>query len=435
MPRSALAGTRIRERRLALGLKQADLARSIGVSPSYLNLIEHNRRRVGEALTGALAKALGVAVTALAEGAENALFEGLREAAAAAPAAGAAPEADRAEEFVGRFPGWAGLLAQRQGRLATLERQVEALSERLVHDPHLSASLHEVLSAAASVRSTAAILAETDDIDPAWRRRFHANLHGDSERLSQAAEALVAYLDGATAGEAALASPQEEVEAWLSREGWHLAATERPQMPPPEALIAGAPELATTAARRMALDHIARARADAQALPLEPFLAALAAEGPDPGLLAQRLGVALPAVFRRLATLPAAPAGPAPGLLIADGSGTLTFRRPLAGFPVPRFGAGCPLWPLYTALAHPLTAIRQRLRLAGRPTAGFLAYAYCQPEHPQGFGGPQILTAHMLILPETAAAPPDNALEVGSSCRVCLRQACPARREPSFLTP
>ena len=50
MPRSALTGTRIRERRTALGLKQADLARTSGISPAYLNLIEHNRRRVGDAL-------------------------------------------------------------------------------------------------------------------------------------------------------------------------------------------------------------------------------------------------------------------------------------------------------------------------------------------------------------------------------------------------
>ena len=47
MAREALAGTRIRERRIMTGLKQADLARNLGISASYLNLIEHNRRRIG----------------------------------------------------------------------------------------------------------------------------------------------------------------------------------------------------------------------------------------------------------------------------------------------------------------------------------------------------------------------------------------------------
>ena len=48
MALSALTGTRLRERRQALGLRQADLAAQMGISASYLNLIEHNRRRIAE---------------------------------------------------------------------------------------------------------------------------------------------------------------------------------------------------------------------------------------------------------------------------------------------------------------------------------------------------------------------------------------------------
>jgi transcriptional regulator with XRE-family HTH domain len=59
VPRSALTGTRIRERRILIGMRQAELARAAGISASYLNLIEHNRRRVGEDVLAALARALG----------------------------------------------------------------------------------------------------------------------------------------------------------------------------------------------------------------------------------------------------------------------------------------------------------------------------------------------------------------------------------------
>ena len=111
MARSALTGTRVRERRLLISLKQADLARMAGISPAYLNLIEHNRRRVGAELLTRLADALGVEETALAEGAESALFDGLREAAAGRGAGDAEPELARIEEFVSRFPGWAALVA------------------------------------------------------------------------------------------------------------------------------------------------------------------------------------------------------------------------------------------------------------------------------------------------------------------------------------
>ncbi|MBE0555254.1 MAG: helix-turn-helix transcriptional regulator, partial [Rhodobacteraceae bacterium] len=64
---SALTGSRLRERRLAAGLRQADLAALAGISGSYLNLIEHNRRRIAPDLLDRLAAALGVEPRALQE--------------------------------------------------------------------------------------------------------------------------------------------------------------------------------------------------------------------------------------------------------------------------------------------------------------------------------------------------------------------------------
>ena len=78
-----LIGSRLRERRAALGLKQAELAERAGISPSYLNLIEHNRRRVAPELLERLATVLGVAGEALLRGPAGALAEDLRAVAAA----------------------------------------------------------------------------------------------------------------------------------------------------------------------------------------------------------------------------------------------------------------------------------------------------------------------------------------------------------------
>ncbi len=148
MTRDALTGSRIRERRVMAGQKQADLAKRIGISASYLNLIEHNRRRIGGKLLLNIAAALGVEPTALTEGAEAALIATLREAADDARLSG--PEATRADEFAGRFPGWADVLATAQRRIATLERTVETLTDRLAHDPHLAAPLPEPPTPAAA---------------------------------------------------------------------------------------------------------------------------------------------------------------------------------------------------------------------------------------------------------------------------------------------
>lgn len=422
MPIAALTGSRIREQRLAQGLRQADVAARAGVSASYLNLIEHNRRRVGPDVLTRLAQALGLQAEALSASADDTLIDDLRSAVATG---GGSPEIDRMEEFAGRFPGWAALLAAQHRRAAQLERSVEALNDRMTHDPHLSATLHDLLSALSAVRATAGILADTDDIDPAWRQRFHANLHKDAERLAAGAGALVAYLDGSDQPQDGLAAPQEELEAWLGLWGWHLADMEGGDAAALDAEILGLPSVA---ARLLARAWVAQAASDAAALPLAAFRAALAELGPDPALLSHRFGVGMLVVFRRLAMLP----GSRFGLVVCDGSGTMTFRKAIDGFQFPRFGAACPLWPVYTALSRPMSAVASALETPGRPAQRFSAHAFCQVTHPAGFGGIELREAAMLIWPDAAGVGP--FLEVGSTCRICPRPGCAARREPSILS-
>ena len=152
MPLNALTGSRVRERRLALGLRQAEVAKATGISASYLNLIEHNRRRIAGDVLRRLAQALATEVDALEEGAPDDLAEALR--AAAQEPGGERAELERLDEYLGRFPGWAGVTAGLRQRIGQLERAVAALNDRIAHDPHLGAALHEVLSAVSSVRST-----------------------------------------------------------------------------------------------------------------------------------------------------------------------------------------------------------------------------------------------------------------------------------------
>ena len=457
MARAALTGTRIRERRTGMKLKQADLARAAGISPAYLNLIEHNRRRVSEAVLEALAQVLGLDPIALAAGAEGALFDGLREAAASvAPlvaASGEGPELDRIEEFVGRYPGWAGVLASRQARVSALERTVEGFSERMAQDPYLADTLHEVLSSVTSLRSTAAILEETEDIEPEWRTRFIRTIHEESLRLSRTAEALVGYLDTLEEAETGLSSPQEEVEAWLAGRGYRLTEIEGEEGGPqassvplsketsgalPNTLTAHVAELATDAARELARGFVAGAITDAQSLSEADLRAGIAQFGLDPLAIAQGIGRDLPIVIRRLAGLgPANAQIPAVGLVICDASGTLTFRKPVAGFSLPRFGAACPLWPLYEALARPAQPMRRVVDVAGRVAQRFVTYSVGELRQPAGFAGPDLRSALMLIVPEPEPSDPkshpEEALEVGSSCRICPRGGCLARREPSIV--
>ncbi|WP_339107642.1 short-chain fatty acyl-CoA regulator family protein [Thioclava sp. GXIMD4216] len=436
MVRAALTGTRIRERRMAMGMRQAELANRIGMSAAYINLIEHNRRRVADSLLEQIAAALEVDPMALAEGAEGVLFDNLREAAAQAPADIATQiESDRIEEFVSRFPGWAALLSERQRQVGALNRLVEQLSERLSEDPFLLDGLHEVISAVTSLRSTAAILTDEPQIEPEWQARFLQTISGESLRLSGAAEALVGYLDAQSGADLGQSGPFEQMEAWLRDQGWSVAELEANPRARVADIVQNAPELASDAARALVRDWLERMRNDIRAFPMARLEEGLARFGMSPGEIAAAYQLPADLVLRRLAQLPAGhPVLPDLGLVICDASGAVIFRRPCSGFALPRYGAGCALWPIYDALRQPMQPLRHDVEIAGRVSQSFTTYAISVPQVVgAGFGQPVAVQAYMLIVPLDPAALLQPRRPIGVTCRICPRSACSARREPSIL--
>ncbi|SEK49163.1 hypothetical protein SAMN05421666_1240 [Roseovarius nanhaiticus] len=433
-----LTGTRIRERRLERGLAQGALAREAGISPSYLNLIEHNRRRIGGGILLRLAAALGVEAQALAHGGEAALMDGLREAAGGLPPEddAPAPELDRIEEFAGRFPGWAHLAVAMLRRSQAEARRADAMADRLAHDPHLAASLHEVLSVVTAIRSTASILTDTAALEPEWQARFHRNLGEDSQRLAEGAERLVRYLDDGPGAGSDILSPQDEMDRIMDAAGHRFAPLEAGGSPDAvlEEIEAEAGLRPGTGAHALIAEALARYAADARALPEAKLRAAQARHGTAPLALAQDLGAPLPLVFRRLAALPEDVAGPV-GLISADASGAILTVKPLAGFLVTRLAGACPLWPLFRAGGQPGMALRQRIQQPDRDARPVLAMTATEEAAPGGFNMPSLTRSYMLLLPESAADAQDGAppSPVGISCRICPRRACLARREPSIL--
>lgn len=422
-------GTRIRTQRLARGLQQAALARSVGISASYLNLIEHNRRGIGGALVVAIARELAVEPAYLTRGAETVLVEGLQAVAAQREGAGAGearPEAARAEEFAARLPGWARLVVRQAEELVRLEETVAGLSDRLSHDPFLAETMHDILSSAAAIRSTASILAGTPDLEADWRARFQNNLLNDARRLSQTSAALLAHFDRMARATPGYLTAPEAVAGHVAAQGYHFPEIEAGARP--GAVAEAAPMAGDAAARALLAECLARYAEDARQMPLAAFAEAAAACDCDPGALAQRFAVGADAVLRRLASLPRQAGRPEFGLVCCDGSGTLTLRKPLPGLPLPRFGAACPLWPLYQALIRPGLPLSQIIEMPDG--LKLQAHAVCLPRG-GGFGAVAVVEATMLLRP--AAGQEGAARPVGTSCRVCPRAGCAARREPSIL--
>ncbi|OUD10584.1 transcriptional regulator [Marivivens niveibacter] len=423
MPQRQLTGSRIRERRIDLEMRQTDLAQAVGISASYLNLIEHNRRRIGGKLLNDLARALQVDLAALTEGAEVALLDQLRSAAAQDRGAGA--ELSRTEDFAGRFPGWSGLVTRQAKRITDLEARVKVLTDRLAHDPQLATSLHEVITAVTAIRSTASILVTDNDIDRDWEERFHRNIYEDSLKLAESSRALVSYLDTPSDEGAAALSPHEEVEAYLDAQGFHLPYLEE------GGAAHHAPTLRSKAAASILAEYRATYSQDVRDMPLVVFSQAATELGHDPALLAARFGVSLAAAMRRLATLPETLGHPAFGLAMCDAAGAITLQRSIPGFSLPRSAASCPLWPLFSALSQPMQPIRRDVQLPIEGGGRFRCYAIATPAGAFSFDTAPTMQAVMLVRPITASGSPADP--VGTSCRICSRSGCRSRREPSIL--
>ena len=421
-------GNRIRERRLDKGIRQSDLASEVGISPSYLNLMEHNRRRITRDLLTRIAEALDIEPEFLLEGADRSVLDAMRTAAAMFPEVEA--ETDRIDDLAARYPGWAKLLTVQSGQIAAQAAQIQGLSDRLAYDPALATSLHEVISAVTSIRSTAAILTSDEAIDADWQGRFHRNIHDDAVRLAESSGALIHYLDPPKDDPGGLKTPFEEAEGWIAEHGPHFGALEAGGPVAVAEMMESAAGL-RAAARQLLEAHLDRYAEDATVLPLTDLEEVADGLGYDPIAIAGALTQPLARVMRRLASLPPGRGHPPLGLAIGDGGGFLTYVQPRPALSLHRGGA-CPLWPLFTALGqlgHPIT---MDVALPGAPEGRMRCHAVAEMRPRTNYARPATVEVTMLVQPDPppgAAAP----VPIGVACAICPRTDCPARREPSSL--
>lgn len=427
-----LTGSRIRARRLDRGMKQANLAKIAQISPSYLNLIEHNRRRIGGRLLNVLAVALEVDPASFGEGAEDGLSENLRLIAAAHPQIDT--EQSRVTDLAGRFPGWSALVLAQQSQIEALTQRVAALSDRMAHDPQLSSSLLEVISTATAIRSTASILVGGEALDQDWQARFHDNIYADSQRLAESSRSLAAVLEDLGGEGATARRPMEALEAFLNAHDFHFEMLEGDASPAEiSTLIDASQDLITQGDRDAAQTYLTRYYNDAQALPLTAFSQRAIALEHDPAALAQVFDVDLAMVLRRMAALPMGAGHPHFGLSICDGAGGVLLSKSVANLALPHIEA-CPLWPLFQALSRPNQPLRQHVKLPREPSQTFMCYAIAQPIGAMSFAAPARMEATMLLRPDPPTSS-DQPTPVGLSCRICPRTDCNARREPAIFTP
>lgn len=455
-----IVGTRIRQRRREIGITQAELARRIGISASYLNLIEWNKRRIAGSLLRKIADVLNLAIDELDGASEQRLHETLVEIAHLPSLQGLSIESHRTSELIGRFPGWARSMAALARSEHEASARAQTLSERLSNDPFLNESVHRMLTRIASIRSASEILTDYPDAPEERKDRFHRIIYEESRALSDLGEALAAYLDKAEE-ENRILTPIDEVEALFTARDNHFAEIEEfaekltPHLTGPhpvsrhakaleltrehlsgliKELIASHREVETAAARNRATQALTDYAVGAILMPMTAFQQYSEEFRYDIEALSEVFSTGIDAVCHRLTALPHSETVPRFGYFRANAAGTIIEMLGLAGLAIPRYAAACPLWVLYRAQQSPETVIRQRALFPSG--ARFVFVARARNTGPTGFGKPRHYITDMLATSEAdsqrtvyAADVNSPVEEVGPSCRLCPRRNCTHRVE------
>ena len=453
-----IVGTRIRERRRQIGVTQAELARRIGISASYLNLIEKNKRGIAGPLLRKTADALSLRLDELDGATERRLHESLSEIAFLPALRNLGAEAESAGEFIGRYPGWARTLSALARSEQEATEKARTLADRLTHDPFLGEQLHKMLTHVSAIRSAAEILEEFDDIPSDQQRRFHNIILEESNTLSVVGEALTAHFDKVHETDRTL-TPLDEVEALFEAHDNHFreiedaaaslshfltdptlgsrqkrarAVVEETLSPMIRDFVETQPQLETTAARNRAVVSLTEYAQRVALVPMGPLLNRALALKFDLEGLADSFSVGVETICHRLAAMPRRDDLPRIAYLQANAAGTIIEMLGIRDLVVSRYASACPLWVLFRAQQSPEAMIRQRALFPSG--ARFVFVARARNTGATGFGKPRHYVTDMIAMTEKDAQMtvygPDPSVpveEVGAACRICPREACVQR--------
>ena len=450
------AGPRVRRIRNSLGLTQTAMAEALGISPSYLNLIERNQRPLTVQLLLKLASVYKLDLDAL-QGEAGGSAGLLREVFADPLLSGEVPGDQEVIELAEAAPNVAHGVIKLYRAYREQAARLSDLSEMLAREGHET--------------SLSAARLPIDEVRETFERR--ANFFS---RIEDAAEAFHAKLSPGEDLDAAL-------KAWLrtghgivvrslpihamptlrrryDRHSMRLFLSERlsafdqlREIAMEASLLALGNEitaeldelgLSTGEAKRIGRFELARYAAHALMMPYAAYFSAAQRARYDIDLLRTRFSVSYEQAANRLTMLQRPGASGIPFFLLeVDNAGHRFRKAGAAGFPQSRFGGNCPKLAVHAAFAQPGQVMVEAVEMPDG--AGFLTVSRTLDGPQAGFGERVRRTAMLLgcdigfhgetvygaALGPNAQAP----VGIGPVCRLCERQGCLARAEPPVTRP
>ena len=436
---TVLAGSAIRRLRRREGLTQAAIAARLGVSPSYLNLIERNQRPLTARLLIQLAEQFDFDPRSLRRDADVGGIDGLRRRLADERFADLAIERDEIVEWLAAAPQAAVAFARLYDRSAEvaatapkpmelarreierwrnhfpdLDTSAEMLSDELrLSNPDIGNALAERLRQ----RHQLAVRILPFDIMPDALRRL--DLHARQVQLSELLDASSRNFQLAV--QLALLEQRDEIAA-----------------------LADGANFPDRSAWRLFRRHLANYFAAAAIMPYGRFLRACEATGYDLGTVQRRFGVGFEQLAHRLTTLQRVGQRGLPFFMARlDRAGQFSKRYAGAsGTSVLDGATGCPLWVAHHAFERPGRLAVQHIEFAD-PTGGAgrwltVARTVERSGAPSGEGGAFVVVLGIdaaLAAPLAAARGMDlsasaTAVPTGPGCERCPRIDCVQRALP-----
>ena len=227
MARKALLGNKLRRLRRERALSQVELAKQIGISASYLNLIEHNQRPLTPPLLLKVADRFQVGPQTFSQDGEARLYSELNEVFGDPLFQGKRPRREEIGEAVDLAPALGPAMVTLYRAYRTASADLRALSERLSDERFLSTSTHELRTLLTTIRSSSEILRDHQDMAPKDRRRFVATMARESERLSGIVDRMLVFAAEQGMGDGRqTALPEDEIDDILQARGNHFPSLE-----------------------------------------------------------------------------------------------------------------------------------------------------------------------------------------------------------------
>ncbi|KYF71833.1 helix-turn-helix domain-containing protein [Sorangium cellulosum] len=458
MADAPLLGAKVRALRRREHMTQVDLAERLGVSASYLNLIENNRRPLTAPLLIRIAQIFQLDLQNFASEEDVRLTADLHEVFGDPIFESHGLTNADLRELVAASPNVARAVLTLYRTYSTTRESLATLGERLAGDGFVAVDNSRLPSEEVSdlIQRRMNYFSELEEgAEALWRE---AELDGDDVYRG-----LVRYLHATRGIEVRIVRVADERQAMRRYDPDKRVLSISEVLPPRSRRFQLAHQLGlltqsaaidrilrdenltTPESRALARVALANYFAAAILMPYQPFLEAARAERYDIELLAHRFGTSFEQVCHRLTTLRRPGAEGVPMHMVRiDIAGNISKRFSGSGIRFARFSGACPRWNVHAALMTPGMI---RIQLSQMPDgAVYFCIArtvrsdrggYHVPHTVQSIGmGCDVRYARELVYADGIDL--DNigaAVPVGVTCRTCERLDCAQRALPALQHP